>query len=56
MIYSMRTKYGLSQLNATELREVARATLPDAIDWSIFDGLDFKRLSAHRVTRGRPIA
>jgi hypothetical protein len=46
----------LSQLNATELQEVARTALPDAIDWSIFDRLDFKKLSAHRVTRGRPIA
>jgi hypothetical protein len=46
-------KYGLQQLSASELREVANARLPDEVDWSIFDGLDFEKLSKHRVTRGR---
>ena len=47
-------KYGLGQLNAVELQEVAHTPLPDAIDWNMFAGLDFEKLSAHRVTRGRP--
>jgi hypothetical protein len=47
-------KYGLKQLNAVELKEVACAKLPDAIDWRMFEGLDFQKLSLHRVTRGRP--
>ena len=47
------TKYGLQQLSASELRTVAHAPLPDEIDWTVFDGLDFAKMAANRVTRGR---
>ena len=45
--------YGLSQLRRSELLTIAHAPLPEEIDWTVFDGLDFAKLAEHRVTRGR---
>jgi integrase len=47
-------RYGSSQLRRSELQTVASAPLPDAVDWTMFEGLDLEKISRHRVTRGRP--
>ncbi len=46
--------YGGSHMQKRELLQVASVPLPDDIDFSVFDGLDFDGLAAARPRFGRP--
>src|SRR5690606_22967264 len=45
--------YGFKAISEKRAREIAHATLEEEVDYSVFHGLDFERLSSARRTRGR---
>ena len=45
--------YG-GQLRRSEIQAIARAALPKDVDLNSFKALDFEKLAANKITRGRP--
>lgn len=45
--------YGFKAISEKRAREIAHAILEEEVDYSVFHGLDFERLSGARRTRGR---
>jgi integrase len=50
---SVHDKYGGQTLRPLEIKAIAESSLPDDIDWSVFQNLDFSALSSARPRVGR---
>jgi hypothetical protein len=46
-------KYGFRAISAEECQRLANRPLPEGIDWSVFERLDFDAMAGRRRTRGR---
>jgi len=46
-------KYGFRALSSAECKRLADLPLPEGIDWSVFEGLDFDAMAQRRRGRGR---
>jgi hypothetical protein len=51
----VHSNYGKrAELNRKQCQELAHLDLPEGIDWSMFDGLDFEAMASKQRTVGRP--